>query len=186
LPVTPEVQAAVKSASENAADKEFAMIDALYKAAEDYFVIKEQEIGKENYEQIMRYIALQSVDTLWMEHLDTMDHLRDSVRLRGYGQRDPLVEYKKEGFQMFQRLLSDVNKQIASLVLKVTMQAQAQVAQQNNVVFSSSDGSQSVPVDATDTNIGRNDPCPCGSGKKYKKCGLLNTAEHIQNMAKSS
>ena len=186
LPVTPEVQAAVKSASENAADKEFAMIDALYKAAEDYFVIKEQEIGKENYEQIMRYIALQSVDTLWMEHLDTMDHLRDSVRLRGYGQRDPLVEYKKEGFQMFQRLLSDVNKQIASLVLKVTMQAQAQAAQQNNVVFSSSDGSQSVPVDATDTNIGRNDPCPCGSGKKYKKCGLLNTAEHIQNMAKSS
>ncbi len=186
LPVTVEVQNKIKEATENAADKEFALIDTLQKAGEEYFEFKEREIGKEQYEQIMRYIALQSVDTLWMEHLDTMDHLRDSVRLRGYGQRDPLVEYKKEGFQMFQTLLKEVNKQIASMVLKVTMQVQGQSQQQNNVVLSSSDGSQisdNTP-DTTNSNIGRNDPCPCGSGKKYKKCGLLNTSEHQQNMTK--
>ncbi len=188
LPITPEVQINVAHASTNAADREFAITDTLIKAAEDYFALKEQEVGAEQYEQIMRYIALQSLDTLWMEHLDTMDHLRDSVRLRGYGQRDPLVEYKKEGFQMFQRLLQELNKQIASLVLKVSLQAQPQQVQQqpSNVVFSSSDGSQATSVEpgASGGSVGRNEPCPCGSGKKYKKCGLLNTEEHQQNMAK--
>ncbi len=187
LPVTPEVQAKVAEASSNAASKEFAIIDALTKAAEDYFTVKEQELGVEQYEQIMRYIALQTLDTLWMEHLDTMDHLRDSVRLRGYGQRDPLVEYKKEGFVMFKNLLKEMNKQIASMVLKVTMQAPQEVQQAtSNVVFSSSDGSQaaSVDPDAGNNDVGRNDPCPCGSGKKYKKCGLINSAEHQQNSAK--
>lgn len=189
LPVTPQVQQMVRDANENAADREFAIIDVLTKAAVDYFTTKEAEIGAEQYQQIMRYIALQSVDTLWMEHLDTMDHLRDSVRLRGYGQRDPLIEYKKEGFQMFQRLLADINKQIASLVLKVTLQVQPQQtqAQPNNLVLSSSAGESTGANALTDpatANIGRNDPCPCGSGKKYKKCGLLNTPEHQQSMTK--
>jgi preprotein translocase subunit SecA len=146
--------------------------------------VKEKEIGKETYEQIMRLVALQSVDNLWMEHLDGMDHLRDSVRLRGYGQRDPLVEYKKEGYQMFQKTLSEINKQIASLVLKVAVQLQP-TQNQNNLILNSADGSsQGGAIDQVDTNIGRNDPCPCGSGKKYKKCGLLNTAEHQQLIAK--
>ncbi|MCC7356498.1 MAG: preprotein translocase subunit SecA [Candidatus Doudnabacteria bacterium] len=188
LPVTPEVQAKVVEASRNAASKEFAITDALTKAAEDYFAIKEQELGEKQYEQIIRYIALQTLDTLWMEHLDTMDHLRDSVRLRGYGQRDPLVEYKKEGFIMFQGLLKELNKQIASMVLKVTVQAPQEVQQATgNIVLSSSDGAQAASGDpdaSSNNDVGRNDPCPCGSGKKYKKCELLNTPEHQQNLAK--
>jgi preprotein translocase subunit SecA len=188
LPITPEVQSKVIEANKNAASKEFAIIDSLCKEAEDYLEVKEKEIGEEQYQQIMRYIALQSLDALWMEHLDTMDHLRDSVRLRGYGQRDPLVEYKKEGFEMFQTLLANINKQIASTVLKVTLQVpQASSPQPSNLVMSSSAGEiNSEPSrDSGAHDVGRNDPCPCGSGKKYKKCGLLKTPEHQKLTAKA-
>jgi preprotein translocase subunit SecA len=115
-----------------------------------------------------------------MEHLDTMNHLRDSVRLRGYGQRDPLVEYKREGFILFKRLLNEINKFIVYTIFKVGVVIQPQ-PQMQMVTNTSEKG---VATEAGE-NIGRNDPCPCGSGKKYKKCGLLNTAEHIQNMSKS-
>jgi preprotein translocase subunit SecA len=89
----------VKEASLDAADKEFAVIDTLYQAASNFWDEKEKEMGKEVFEGAQRFVALQSLDQLWMEHLDTMDHLRDSVRLRGYGQRDPLVEYKKKAIK---------------------------------------------------------------------------------------
>ncbi len=182
IPVTPEVQKAAREAAENAADKEFAVTDALYKAAVDFWEYKEKELGKEVFEGAQRYVTLQSMDTLWMEHLDTMDHLRDSVRLRGYGQRDPLVEYKKEGFTMFQRMIEEANKQIIYSIFKVNVQRQPQAAQPMNLVTNLSDGSGSSS--AKSENIGRNDPCPCGSGKKYKKCGLINTAEHQKLMTK--
>jgi len=107
---------------------------------------------------------------LWMEHLDTMDHLRDSVRLRGYGQRDPLVEYKKEGYQMFQNLLQEINRQIVNMIFHVNVQIQQQpVIQPVNLVTNRSSESAGPRLNA-DQSIGRNDPCPCGSGKKFKKC----------------
>ena len=149
-------------------------------------------------------MMLQSIDTLWMEHLDTMDHLRDSVRLRGYGQRDPLVEYKREGFELFQRLLAEIDKQVIYSILKVHTH-QANELQGNapaNIVLSGSDAAASAlsaagnapapqqqVVDANaDTDpraagIGRNDKCYCGSGAKYKKCGLVNSDEHKKNLS---
>jgi preprotein translocase subunit SecA len=192
IPLPGNIIETLKSAAEDAANKEFAVTDALEKIADQAFAAKEEEIGAELYWQIQRQIILQAIDTLWMEHLDTMDHLRDSVRLRGYGQRDPLVEYKKEGHGMFQRLQADINNQIISTVLKVTVQAQPQQVQQQpaNVTLSApgqqTSAPSSAPADPEMANIGRNDPCPCGSGKKYKKCGLLNTVEHQQNMAKKN
>jgi preprotein translocase subunit SecA len=198
LPVTEKVVADAKLAGENAADREFGYVDVLTKAAEEYFAHKENEIGKELFEQITRFVALQSLDNLWMEHLDTMDHLRDSVRLRGYGQRDPLVEYKREGFELFARLTKEIDGQIARSVLRVNIAPQTAQDQgtsdrgqvtgttSQNWVTNRSD----VPVGAgtpptgDGSHIGRNDACPCGSGKKYKKCGLLNTPEHQSNMAK--
>src|SRR4029077_20866476 len=108
--------------AKNAADQEFAVTDALYKSAADQWENKEKELGKEIFEGAQRYVALQALDQLWMEHLDTMDHLRDSVRLRGYGQRDPLVEYKKEGYAMFQRLIKEINKQIVFTIFHVNVQ----------------------------------------------------------------
>ena len=177
----------IKKESGNAADKEFAVIDAIYGAAEKYWEQKEQEMGKEVFEGGQRFVALQSVDQLWMDHLDTMDHLRDSVRLRGYGQRDPLVEYKREGHQMFQRLLKEVNRQIVYMVFHLNVQVQPAQQQPQNIVLNS--GSGAVTSDSPDPSakgIGRNDPCPCGSGKKWKKCGMLNTAEHQTNLAKGA
>ena len=190
IPLPSNIIEQLKAAAGDAADKEFAVTDTLVKIAESVFTAKEQEIGLEMYWQIQRHIILQSIDSLWMEHLDTMDHLRDSVRLRGYGQRDPLVEYKKEGHIMFQRLLADINRQIVSTVLRVTVQAQPQQADQQHQhthVTLSAPGQQTssapVPTDPNLANVGRNDPCPCGSGKKYKKCGLLNTEEHQKLMS---
>ena len=188
IPVDQNLISKIKEASENAADKEFAVVDALYKSAEDFWESKEKEMGKEIFEGAQRFVALQALDNLWMEHLDTMDHLRDSVRLRGYGQRDPLVEYKKEGYLLFQNLVKEMSRQIVYSVFHISVQVNQTPAQQQsltNLVTNSSVGtSVSNPIDPAFEGVGRNDPCPCGSGKKFKKCGLLNTPEHISNMAK--
>jgi preprotein translocase subunit SecA len=193
IPLPANAAQLITESAGNSANKEFAVTDELQKIVEQSFLAKEEEIGQELYWQIQRQIILQAIDSLWMEHLDTMDHLRDSVRLRGYGQRDPLVEYKKEGHGMFQRLQADISRQIISSVLRVTVQAQPHEhvhTQPSNVTLSApglqETSAATMSSDPAMANIGRNDPCPCGSGKKYKKCGLLNTVEHQQNMAKIS
>lgn len=183
IPTTKELVEKVREESKNAADREFAITDALYKVAADYWDQKEQEMGKDIFEGGQRFVALQALDTLWMEHLDTMDHLRDSVRLRGYGQRDPLVEYKKDGYQLFQQLLAEVDRQIVYTVFHLNVQKQPQVSSPMNVVTNMNE-SASQSVSKSGESIGRNDPCPCGSGKKWKKCGMLNTKEHMDLMAK--
>lgn len=175
LPVDQKLISSVKEAAKNAANKEFAVCDVLLKAVEDLWATKEKEMGKEVFEGAQRYVALQSLDNLWMEHLDTMDHLRDSVRLRGYGQRDPLVEYKKEGYQMFQNLVKEINKQIVFTLFHISIQVNQKPVQQENLknlVTSSAGGSQQTGavIDPQYEGVGRNDPCPCGSGKKFKKC----------------
>jgi len=183
IPIDQNLIKKVKEESQNAADKEFAVVDALYKQAEELWESKEKEMGKEVFEGAQRFVALQALDQLWMEHLDTMDHLRDSVRLRGYGQRDPLVEYKKEGYILFQNLVKELNQKIVNTIYHITVQQKPQVTPlPMNLVTNLSDGSASSS--SADDKIGRNDPCPCGSGKKWKKCGMLNTAEHQNNMAK--
>lgn len=172
----------------NAADREFVIVYELQKLAQNAIEQKTVEIGEDLYENILRSITLQTIDRLWMEHLDTMDHLRDSVRLRGYGQRDPLVEYKKEGHALFQRLLSDIDQQILGGALRVGIQTHTdeQGNQHHHATINLSGGSTSSeaptameePKDPRAQGIGRNDPCYCGSGKKYKKCGLINSPEH--------
>lgn len=186
--ISEKVQEKMREASLNAADKEFAVIDVLQQEAHRLYDAKEEELGAEVFEALCRFVALQAVDTLWMDHLDTMDHLRDSVRLRGYGQRDPLIEYKREGYQMFRTLVKEIDKQIVYSVLKITVQAAPQQAVQQpvmNLVTNFSDGSSSASSESSSSGgneAGRNDPCPCGSGRKYKKCGMLNTAEHQKLM----
>ncbi len=208
FPIADSVKQTAQEAMANAANREFVLIDELYNSAAKVLDEREAEIGVEQYRDIMCYMNLQAIDTLWMEHLDTMDHLRDSVRLRGYGQRDPLVEYKREGFQLFQRLLAEIDKQVIYSILKVhTHEApQAQAGGPSNIVLSGSDAAanslgdganngtapKQQVVDANaDTDpraqgIGRNDKCYCGSGAKYKKCGLVNSPEHKKNLAGGS
>jgi len=128
--------------------------------AEKAYQGKEKELEEKNMRQIEKYVLLRSMDTLWMDHLDNMDHLRDSVRLRAYGQKDPLVEYKNEGIKMFQQLLGAIQATTVNMIYKVALAP----ASQQDVIASGAKQSHDKK------KLGRNSPCPCGSNKKYKKC----------------
>jgi len=136
------------------------ILDLIEKAGltKENYEKKEKEIGEDRMRQVEKIVCLRILDMLWMDHLYYMDELRDSVRLRAYGQRDPLVEYKSEGHKMFQRLLTTIDSSIAQAVLKV------------NITEKPPQQDQGVSVPKGKNKPGRNDPCPCGSGKKYKKC----------------
>ena len=141
------------------------------------------------FPEVMRNVMLRTIDQLWVEHLDLMDHLREGIGLRGYGQRDPLVEYKKEAFDLFAQLMNSINTQIANTVFKVNIApaaANPAAPPPRNLILSApmkeaSDARQNrgpliqpkVSTSGVDlSNVGRNDLCPCGSGKKFKKCYL--------------
>jgi preprotein translocase subunit SecA len=138
-----------------------------YGFKQEDFDKKKSEFGEENFNQMARIISLRVLDNLWQEHLSYMDHVRDSVRLRAYAGRDPLVEYKNEGHKAFSQLLATIDANIADNILKAGLPAQ----QQRPMPYSK-------PVESGKKEIGRNDECQCGSGKKWKKCGMLNTEEH--------
>lgn len=159
---------------------------------------RQTEMGADTFASLSRAAALRAIDTHWMEHLDTMEYLRAGIGLRGYGQRDPLVEYQREGRQLFQRLLDTIEETFletlfrAEVVREDSMQgiAQHESALAPHRIAGPSEQSAVSPtpnapqaakpqkIENPYKNVGRNDPCPCGSGKKYKKCGLINAPEH--------
>ncbi len=118
---------------------------------------KEKELGEENMRKVEKFVALHTMDFLWKEHLSMMDELRESVRLRAYGQRDPLIEYKREGQYYFNHLMESIDKEITERIFRVKS---TRPAERSRVTI------KAKPQAAA----GRNDPCPCGSGNKYKKC----------------
>ncbi len=126
---------------------------------------REKEVGEENMRQLEKAVCLKVLDTLWVEHLENMGHLRDSVRLRAYGQQDPLIEYKREGHMMFKRLLQTIEAAIANAIFKAELKPATVQPQFNQRKSAKISGNQRAK-----RKLGRNDPCPCGSGKKYKKC----------------
>jgi len=164
--------------------KKSAMMDYLYQLLKKKYNQKEQKIGEEVFRKIEKEVYLKTIDQYWMEHLDNLSNLRDSTNLQGYGQRDPLIEYKKRGFDLFQNLLSNISHAVIKTFFRIqpmeeqaipTLQAVAQ-----NLQFSGADelkqfqesgksASQDKPI-KKESLTGRNEPCPCGSGKKYKKC----------------
>ncbi len=131
--------------------------------SEEKYKEKEKEIGSEKMRQLERIICLKVLDTLWIEHLENMAQLRDSVRLRAYGQRDPLVEYKTEGHRMFRQLLATIETTIANSILNAKLQSPSSKPVERPIE------KKFIPREGK-KKVGRNDPCPCGSGKKYKKC----------------
>lgn len=136
---------------------------ALYKNREELF-------GADLMREIERAVMLQVVDSKWMDHLDAMDMLREGIGLRAYGQKNPLVEYRREGFEMFQAMIDSIQEDIIRYVMRVTPQVREEVVEQpRNVIENRYEGESSQPVHVGD-QIGRNDLCACGSGKKYKKC----------------
>ncbi|MBP9782359.1 MAG: preprotein translocase subunit SecA [Candidatus Pacebacteria bacterium] len=135
---------------------------------------KKEKYSEEAFRAIVSAMTLQVIDMLWMDHLDQMEHMRNSVNLRAYGQRDPLVEYKKEGLRMFKSMEGTMIHDLSLFIENIDSVIAAQQANQSHVAVQGS----------LDTSkIGRNDTCPCGSGKKWKKCGELNTEEHQKLMA---
>ncbi len=135
---------------------------------------KEKEVGEENMRQIEKIICLRVLDTFWKEHLENMERLRDSVRLRAYGQQDPLVEYKREGHKMFQQLLEVVETTIANTIFKAELKPSQNFVHPPQISEKFGRARQNLGGQArfkkNHKKIGRNEPCPCGSGKKYKKC----------------
>lgn len=135
--------------------------------------IREKEIGPEIMRELERVVMLRVIDQKWIEQLDNMDLLKDGIGLRGIGGKDPLVEYKMEGYNMFQEMMSGIRQEITDMILKVKIAGEEDVLlpQKKNISYGAppEGGAKPSPV-RTEEKTGRNDPCPCGSGKKYKKC----------------
>jgi preprotein translocase subunit SecA len=163
----------------------------LVKIAADIYAQKEKAVSENVMRQIERWVSLQVIDNLWMDHLDAIDDLREGIGLRGYGQRDPLVEYKNEAFSMFERLVSAIDGDIVHRIFKVQVQAAPGQTQQAATAVlpketSISQAAKKMRTNAPETSvtkqpvthnkIGRNDPCWCGSGKKWKKCHYPKTS----------
>ncbi len=172
--------------------------------AEKLIEKKMGEFGREHFLAALRIVLLQVIDMFWVEHLEVMDYTRSSVSLRAYGQRDPLVEYKKEGLRLFKEMQGAMREQVLKLLPHVVptvngipMKGGAvpdsselkEVHENAQIIGGGSDSSGSGASGGGNSGVskkdevGRNDPCPCGSGKKYKQCGLKNTEEHQRLMA---
>ncbi|MGA8019751.1 MAG: preprotein translocase subunit SecA [Desulfobacterales bacterium] len=137
---------------------------------------KEKAIGSEDFRQLERIVMLQNVDNLWKDHLLSMDHLKEGIGLRGYAQQNPLLVYKKEGFEMFQEMIARIKEETLGILFRIQLaepqkMKEIQRPREQQLTYSGSGEPQKKkPVKRADKKIGRNAPCPCGSGKKYKKC----------------
>ncbi|HBA45457.1 preprotein translocase subunit SecA [Candidatus Nomurabacteria bacterium RIFCSPLOWO2_02_40_28] len=145
---------------------------------------KRKKLGDEAFFETVRRIALYTTDALWMEHLEAMDYLRSSVNLRAYGQREPIVEYKKDGLKMFKEMEESFKEQVLALIGTINTENIVNIQEENNTPKQTLVVSHTEPSElggkkdpegkgtsyGAGNTVGRNDPCPCGSGKKYKKC----------------
>ena len=157
-----------------------AVAEAMHAMVLAHYTAKEERVGAELLRQYERYFILNVIDTNWKNHLLAMDHLKEGIGLRGYGQRDPLVEYKRESFDMFGSMKERVEDEIIRYLYLFEPKTEADLAlerrrqqqQERELMFAGGkEGAKPRPrVKNKDEKVGRNDPCPCGSGKKYKKC----------------
>ena len=164
-----------------------ALIEELNDRAMDRYAEKEDLFGEEVFREVERAVLLKNVDSAWMEHIDVMDDLKDTVRLQAYAQRDPVTEYRIQGADLFDGMVSDIRLNTVRTILSVVPRQQpiqrVQVANPLVAGFSGDNAPKkaverkNVPASAKAT-AGRNDPCPCGSGKKYKNCCLRNSSEN--------
>ncbi len=129
---------------------------------------KIEELPEEIINDFEKVIALRVIDTHWMDHINTMDHLKEGIGLRSYAQTDPLVAYTKEGFELFDEMLSIINKEITIYLLKAEIRQNLERKQVEKPIADNS--KETTKTQRKVTKVGRNDPCPCGSGKKYKQC----------------
>ena len=150
------------------------LVGDLTDIAMEEYAKKEDEFGSEALREIERIILLRAVDSKWMDHIDDMERLRQGIGLRAYAQRDPIIEYKEEGYIMYEAMLQAITEDIIRLLFHVRAEKRIereQVAKPTSASGGASDGTlEKKPVVRKEAKVGRNDPCPCGSGLKYKKC----------------
>ena len=164
------------------------LAEFIIKKAEELYEAREKEMGAENMRRLERLVLLRTIDELWMDHIEAMEYLRDSVRLRAYGQRDPLVEYKIEGQKMYNQLTESIKGQVANLIFKVSFVEQPKTVNlqekrpditgtiDNKQLTSGQNVKGQMSNVSSQSKVGRNDPCPCGSKhpdgrpKKHKHC----------------
>ena len=178
LALTERVQSASAISDED-------ILQLVIDAAHEAFQAKLDRVGLEQFTPFMRVVLLQNIDHHWREHLAALDYLRQGIHLRGYAQKQPKQEYKREAFELFGQLLDVVRNEVTRTLMTVRIESSEQVEQAaheledraehiHNVTYTApnelgqaetvADAASAVPV------VGRNDPCPCGSGKKYKHC----------------
>jgi preprotein translocase subunit SecA len=152
------------------------LADLIFENANAVYTQRESAIGPDNFRQLERVIMLQTVDNLWKDHLLSMDHLKEGIGLRGYAQQNPLIVYKKEGFDMFNEMISRVKEETLGILYRIQIEEPKKIdhlrqPKEQKLEFSGAQGpAKPRPVQRKTQKIGRNAPCPCGSGKKYKKC----------------
>jgi preprotein translocase subunit SecA len=162
--------------------------EVIWPKIEERYKEKEVQLGVEALRNLERYIMLNIVDAQWKDHLLALDHLKEGIGLRGYGQKDPLVEYKRESYYLFQAMLERIDTETIRYLFNFQVQVAAPVEQQllerrrrqrrgrvaftkaNETAFAGGEEESAKPIRNKGPRIGRNDPCSCGSGKKYKKC----------------
>ena len=149
--------------------------DELYKRGMDILTAKEAKYGAQTMRELERICLLRNVDSKWMEHIDNMDQLKQGMGLRGYGQHDPVVEYRIEGFAMFDEMIASIREDAVHMLLTIEIRQQNTQPKREQIAKPTGEGAPAkagakgaAPVRVT--KIGRNDPCPCGSGLKWKKC----------------
>ncbi len=158
--------------TENMSQQELA--DAIYTAAEDFYARKEQHYTPAFMRELERVVMLRVVDEYWMDNIDAMDDLKQGIGLRAYGQHDPVIAYKQEGYEMFQAMIAAIREETVSRAFRVQVRTNQQVMREKVAKETGAAGAgdrtvKPQPVRAA-KKAGPNDPCPCGSGKKYKKC----------------
>ncbi len=179
----------IVQASDSITDED--IVSRVLQAGDELFDAKLEIVGEEQFTPYMRMVLLQSLDTHWREHLAALDYLRQGIHLRGYAQKNPKQEYKREAFELFSQLLDAVKLEVTRILLTVRIQTREQAdeleqaalrieqsaSQLGHFTYThpNEDGSVSQEADPgplADSlpRVGRNDPCPCGSGRKYKHC----------------
>jgi preprotein translocase subunit SecA len=154
------------------------IVDLLTNRVLEKYTEREELFGKETYLEIQRSILLRNVDTAWMEHIDAMDDLKGMINLQSYAHRDPVTEYRITGGDMFDAMIGDIRDKTVRMILSVVPRPAQQIqrVQVANPLNAGFEGSTQKTVKKVSIRkdpaqkIGRNDPCPCGSGKKYKNC----------------
>jgi preprotein translocase subunit SecA len=162
--------------------------DAIWAKLEEKYTEKEVLMGAGSLRGLERYIMLNIVDQQWKDHLLALDHLKEGIGLRGYGQKDPLVEYKRESGKLFDEMVERIDTETVRYLFNFQVQVTQTIEQQllerrrrqrrgrvaftkaNETAFAGGEEEAPKPTRHKGPRVGRNDPCPCGSGKKYKKC----------------